>query len=304
MGNRNIADLLCTLVREQVVPQVTIEPFDGNPFNFPYFLSLFAESVGKKIEGPMERLARLIKYTTWEAQEFVKHFINDKLEQGYRNAMELLRRQYGNPHRLVAVYRTEIKQMSPIKPGDISAFKKLFNFLIKCQSLSRSSDNNPLNTPEIICMIFSYFPVHLQGRWNRNTLKMRTMRSRGLQLFDLATFVEDEMTLLSDPLYSRDTVSQYIEKNQKVIKSKRFTANTVKAEGLGKVDISKKLKVGNRCPVCNENHDNEDCVFFLQQTLEERSKLLYKRKLCYGCFEEVTMEHNAKSWANQRICKV
>ena len=132
---------------------------------------------------------------------------------------------------------------------------------------------------------------------------MRRMHSREPQLFDLANFVEDEMTLVSDPLYSRDAVSQYIE-NQKFIKSKRFTVNTVKAEELGKVDISKKLKVGNRCPLCSENHDIEDCVFFLQQTLEERSKLLYKRKLCYWCFEEVTKEHNVNSFANRRICKV
>ena len=31
--NGNIADLLCTLVREQAAPQVTTEPFDGNPLN-------------------------------------------------------------------------------------------------------------------------------------------------------------------------------------------------------------------------------------------------------------------------------
>ena len=112
-------------------------------------------------------------------------------------------------------------------------------------------------------------PVHLQDRWNKNTLKMRRMHSREPQLFHLANFVEEEMTLVSDPLYSRDAVSQYVEKNQKFIISKRFTVNRVKTEELGKVDISKKLKVGNRCPLCNENHDIEDCVFFLQQTLKE-----------------------------------
>ena len=131
-----------------------------------------------------------------------------------------------------------MKHMSPIKPGDISAFRKLFNFLIKFQSLSRTSQNNPLDTPEIICMILYKLPVHLQDRWNRNTLKMRRMHSREPRLFDLANFVEDEMTLVSDPLYSRDAVSQYTEKNQKFIKSKRFTVNTVKAEEIGKVDIS------------------------------------------------------------------
>ena len=75
----NIADLLCTLVREQV----TIKPFDGNPLNFAYFLSMFTEAVEMKIEDPMGRLTRLIKCTTGEAQELVKHFINDKPEQGY-----------------------------------------------------------------------------------------------------------------------------------------------------------------------------------------------------------------------------
>ena len=48
--NGNIADLLCTLVREQAAPQVTIESFDGNPLNFAYFLLMFTESVEKKIE--------------------------------------------------------------------------------------------------------------------------------------------------------------------------------------------------------------------------------------------------------------
>ena len=69
---------------------------------------------------------------------------------------------------------------------------------------------------------------------------MRRMHSRETQLLDL--------TNLIDPLYFRDAVSQYIEKKQKFIKSKRFTVSKVKAEELGKVDISKKLKVGNRYP--------------------------------------------------------
>ena len=175
----------------------------------------------------------------------VKHFIKDKPEQGYRNAIELLWRRYGNPHRLLDAYRMETKQMSPIKPGDISGFRKLLKSLIVCPYLSRSSQNNPLDTLEIICMILSKLPVHLKDRWNRNTLKMIIMHSRKPQLFDVANFVEDQMILESDPLYS----SQYIEKNQKFIKSKIFSVNTVKAEELVKVDISKKLKFGNRCPV-------------------------------------------------------
>ena len=199
--NGNIADLLCTLVREQAAPQVTIEPFDGNPLNFAYILSMFTISVEKKIEDPIGRLTRLIKCTTWEAQALVKPFINDKPEQGYKNGIELLKRHYGNLYSLLAAYRMEIKpvtHMSPIKPGYMSAFRKLFNFLIKYQSLSRSSRNNPLDIPDIICMILSKLPIYLQYRCNRNTLKMSRMHSREPHLFNFVNFVEDEMTIVSD----------------------------------------------------------------------------------------------------------
>ena len=125
--NGNIADLLCRLVTEQAAPQVTIEPFDGNPLNFAYFLSMFTESLEKKIENSMGRLTRLIKCTTGEAQELLKHFISDKPEQGYRNAIELLRKQYGNPHRLLAVYRMKI---NTCHQSNLGAYQHLESCLI------------------------------------------------------------------------------------------------------------------------------------------------------------------------------
>ena len=34
--------------------------------------------------------------------------------------------------------------------------------------------------------------------------------------------------------------------------------------------------------MCNENHDSEDCTYYLQKAMGERSKFLFKNKLCYG----------------------
>ena len=70
----------------------------------------------------------------------------------------------------------------------------------------------------------------------------------------------------------------FFTNNQKFIKSKKFTVNTVKAEELRKVNLKKELKVANRSPLCNENHGTKGFVSYLQQTLEERCKLLYKSK--------------------------
>ena len=52
--NDSAAEMLSKLLREQSTPQVDMEPFEGNLLDFTYIMSLFQESVGKKIEDPWE----------------------------------------------------------------------------------------------------------------------------------------------------------------------------------------------------------------------------------------------------------
>ena len=47
---------------------------------------------------------------------------------------------------------------------------------------------------------------------NQNTLLLRRRDSREPTLIDLNNFAEDQMTLVNDPLYSREAVCQYLEK--------------------------------------------------------------------------------------------
>ena len=188
--NSNVAEILARFVREQSAPQVDIEPFEGNPLEFDYSMSMFHESVEKRIDDPKSRLTRLIKYTKGEARELIKHFINEKSELGYDNAMDLLQKQYGNPHTLLTSYRKEIKQMTPLKLEDAAAFRKLFSFLIKCLTLGHDK-KDPLDTPDIICLILSKLPLHLQDRWNRHTLQLRRRYTREPQLKDLTHFIEE-----------------------------------------------------------------------------------------------------------------
>ena len=144
-----IERMLYKLIKEQSAPDTGIEEFDANPLNFYYFRSMFRETV-EKIDDPHGRLTQLIKYTCGEARELVKNFIHDRPDVGYTNAMNLLEKQYGDPHRLLACYRREIKQMSKIKSGDAVAFRRLFNFLIKCQTMSYSTSKNPLDSPDVL----------------------------------------------------------------------------------------------------------------------------------------------------------
>ena len=81
-------------------------------------------------------------------------------------------RECGNPHTLQSSNRREVRQMAPLKAGDATAFRKLFNLLIKCQTIDVDGHYNPLDSPEIFCTVLSKLPLHLQDRWNCNTLKL------------------------------------------------------------------------------------------------------------------------------------
>ena len=65
-------------------------------------------------------------------------------------------------HTLYCHHIEEVRQMVPLKAGDATAFRKLFNFLIKCQSIEADGHYNLLDTPEIICMVLTKIPLHLR----------------------------------------------------------------------------------------------------------------------------------------------
>ena len=53
--------------------------------------------------------------------------------------------------------------MVPLKAGDATtAFRKLFNFLIKRQNIEVDDHYNPLDTPEIICTVLSKLPLNFK----------------------------------------------------------------------------------------------------------------------------------------------
>ena len=76
------------------------------------------------------------------------------------------------------------------------------NFLLKCESVSESQDWKVLDTPEMLCILISKMPGGLMDRWNRtvNTIRRKQIREPDLQ--DLIQFVEEETTLMNDPLFS------------------------------------------------------------------------------------------------------
>ena len=159
--------MICKLSQQQGAPEVELDKFSGNPLEYQYFSTMFKEVVERKIRDPVGRLAQLIKFTDGEAKNLIKHCIHLTPNTGYDTAIMLLNKRYSNPHLLLASNRKEIKSLAPVKPGDAMGFRKLHHFLLKCETFSKITNWNSLETPETLRILVSKLPGGLRDRWNR-----------------------------------------------------------------------------------------------------------------------------------------
>ena len=75
--------------------------------------------------------------------------------------------------------------------------------------------NNSLNSPDILCTLTSKLPGNSRDKWNRKALSIRQRRIKDPALTDFIDFINDETLLASDPLFSRETLKVYVEKEEK-----------------------------------------------------------------------------------------
>ena len=228
----------------------------------------------------------------------VRHFINDRADW--------LKECYSTPSKTVwkSTYHVVIIQEGDQTYATFETWRccsilEIVQFPDQCQTMGVGSKHNSLDTPEIICLILVKLPLYLQDRWNRNTLLLMRRDSREPTLIDFANLFEDEMTLVNDPLYSKKTASQYLEigptrQGQGGDRRKFHTMATNTDNSSEVIQRGNKMSNERTCPLCREKHDIKDCNYYLQQTLEGRRKLIFRKKLCYGCFQEIKKDHNAR----------
>ena len=76
----------------------------------------------------------------------------------------------------------------------------------------------------------------------------------------------------------------------------------VKADKKKDVCDSSELKPSLKCQFCDGNHDLDDCQFYNELSVEDRSSFL--NKLCYGCYREITSTHTARTCNNVLLSRM
>ncbi|XP_066932171.1 uncharacterized protein [Clytia hemisphaerica] len=192
-------------------------------------------------------------------------------------------------------FKKELDRWEAIKPGDSSAFGKFYSFLLKCGSVIEKKLWNSFDTADNLCIITSKLPLHCRDKWNRKVINIRTESDREPCFKDVLLFVENEMIVASDPLFSREAFKDRFYDDSRVgrsdFKPKRLH---------DRKDGTKGYKTF-LCSACDVDHDIEVCPIFKGKTMEEKFRFILKEKLCFGCLEK---GHLASSCKNRRTCLV
>ena len=128
-------------------------------------------------------------------------------------------------------------------------------------------------------MLITKLPGRLIDRWNRNIQAIRKGHLREPDLQDLIKFVEEETVLINDPLFSRETLHEYTNYPERSthVKARKLKNYYTKADQKA---VEQTVTVASiKCKFCDGNHDLDDCQFYREIAVDDRSSFLKKKQI-------------------------
>ena len=108
-------------------------------------------------------------------------------------------------------------------------------------------------------------------------------------------FVNDENLKISDPVFSKEAVEQYIDSKTKSRRVATYVLGSKKKFG--------DSAVRSPCINCEENHQLDGCLKFMGMALKDIINFLSKKKYCFGCLPAMKPKHNAKTCDKRLNCR-
>ena len=315
--NSNIGQAVIEMLAMNSAPKIDLDVFSGSILEFEYFKSNFRELVESKVKDQRGRLARLLQYTSGDAKELIKGSVHENSETCYDHAMSLLQKEYGDDHATTCAYLQELYRWPYIQNNDVAAYKKIYRFLLKCQSFKRSGKLAELDSTDKIRTVLSKFSVSVQQLWNRHACKIRDKSQREAGFDDLVCFLDTQCKIISNPAYSHDAFNSVKLPTNMTALATQFRPKDIS----NPADISGKppdppgkppdpppvppmSAGGYQCICCgNQGHLFEDCPTYLQKSLIDRRKFVFQNRMCYACLKPTSATHNAKTCVQKKTCK-
>ena len=146
-----------------------------------------------------------------------------------------------------------------------------------------------METHDTLCILVSKFPNGVADRWNRKALMLQRSQQRESSLKDFIEFFDEETVLVNDPIFLREAITAYFGTQEKSDNPRERRSNSKKYGSFATHIDHHQPEAQGKCICCSHKHDLGNCEEYMRKNIEERSKFLAQKKLCYGCYKLISM---------------
>ncbi|XP_062550942.1 uncharacterized protein LOC134215820 [Armigeres subalbatus] len=275
------------LAARQVLPR-DLQPFHGDPAEWPLFISSYTNSTIACGFNNVENLARLQRCLKGAAYESVKSRL--LLPESVPQVLQTLQLLYGRPELLIHVLLDKVRSVPTPKPERLDTLIE-FGLAVQslCDHLVAAKQEAHLSNPSLLMELVEKLPAHVKLEWAGFMQQCQTVN---LKIF--GEFMSSVVVSASKvTLYTGAVKNTTFDKLK--LKSSRGSLNAHNSEMVSDPDPERV------CHVCKEpGHRVSGCEVFGSFSVDERWKAVQANGLCRSCLNA----HGRRSCRGATVCGI
>ena len=260
--------------------------FNGDPLQYRNFKMNFETHIESKFKDPKILLCLLLQHFEPKLRNRFQHF-TDKGDAGYLMALERLEMEYGQPCIIVDAYEQRLKQTDAVKSNDPDSLKRFSELLEKTLIVLEDIQfYGSINSLDTMTYLVNKLPFDMRKSWVKEAT---TFQNRNKRIADFTQFVQfvARKSQAANSLYGHRVLGSQFKKGpttsfkaKKTLESSSTcTTTTAQPDKHYQSD-----RQASKCYFCNsDDHLLLQCPKLNKTPVEERSKFVKSRRLCYKC---------------------
>lgn len=241
-------------------------------------------------------------------------------QQGYQRAKSLIKENFGNKHRIATAYMDKILGWPVVKAEDVKTLQELALLLRGCcNAMTEIQYMEELNIPSNMRLVVRKWPYKLRERWRSVACELQERRGYRAMFPDMVNFLENQVKILSHPLFGDisdvrpSPIMKAVNPSKPLprsnIKGSSFAttvtsashAVTLKSTGhkMQKLPVVSKEMSSESCLYCEESHPLFRCSKLNKIPQREKIEFLRGKGICFGCLK---VAHMSKECRNRLTC--
>ena len=253
------------------------------------------------------KLSRLLMLLSGPALLAVKNLVG--LPHGYKRAKIILKNRYGQANLIAAASIEAITDGPPLTGNEGGKYREFADRVNTTYHSLRSINKLHLVGLPQMKSVVNRLPYRDQKAWQERTVRMRPKVPK---LRHLVEYIEVKAEVANDKLFANPTNSKLPPKKGKAFKAEVESecsmsekgrdgfAMTASHDAKTPGTVAQRVeKPGVKCAFCDGSHFSYKCEKYHEQSVNERRRMVFVRRLCYNCLRA---GHHARDCTSSRTC--